>query len=484
MSSRLRAGGRSLWALALAVILGSSATAIAQTPTAGTGTITGKVTEKGGKDPVAYANVVVLGTKQGAQTGDDGGYTIHNVPPGTYQVKVLGMGYEPVTKTVTVNAGQAAQLSVDLGGGQKVVKQVEEIVVTAQKLIDTKSSTTKQSDLGETLKDLPVENLQRGHRPQGRRRRHQGGELHFRGGRGGEVKFQVDGVEVRDPLFGQQRQRSRTWPSPAPTCSRAASTPSTATRSRASSTCTTREGGDKFGGEVQWHTDRYGETDKTFNNYDRFTFGFGGPTPIKQPDLLRAPTKARSRDTYLKSGMTESTPQRSSTSSGSATASRTRSTRTSSSRIEPNPSEKVTFEDDQQPRRSTRPYNHMWSRKGYVAVTYDTAQADGQPNATRPSYGTWSFFPEDSTYQSDEHARPRADDRRARSASSRRVWTHQLSTRRRVHGPRWRASSSTTTARWATRSRGSTTRARRSTGRGNASDRTIRSTPPTATTRT
>src|SRR5204863_4988276 len=55
MSSRLRAGGRSLWALALAVILGSSATALAQTPTAGTGTITGKVTDKGGKDPVSYA---------------------------------------------------------------------------------------------------------------------------------------------------------------------------------------------------------------------------------------------------------------------------------------------------------------------------------------------------------------------------------------------------------------------------------------------
>ncbi len=30
----------------------------------------------------------------------------------------------------------------------------------------------------------------------------QGGELHFRGGRGGEVQYQVDGVPVRDPLVG------------------------------------------------------------------------------------------------------------------------------------------------------------------------------------------------------------------------------------------------------------------------------------------
>src|SRR5262245_39054938 len=70
MSSRLRAGARGLWALAFAIILGSSATAFAQTP--GSGSITGKITEKGGKDPVGYANVVVLGTKQGAQTAEDG----------------------------------------------------------------------------------------------------------------------------------------------------------------------------------------------------------------------------------------------------------------------------------------------------------------------------------------------------------------------------------------------------------------------------
>jgi hypothetical protein len=40
------------------------------------------------------------------------------------------------------------------------VKQVEEIVVTAQKLIDTKTSSTKQLVTSESLKDLPVENLQ------------------------------------------------------------------------------------------------------------------------------------------------------------------------------------------------------------------------------------------------------------------------------------------------------------------------------------
>ena len=40
-------------------------------PGAATGRITGKVTERG-KEPVAFANVIVLGTKQGTQTDENG----------------------------------------------------------------------------------------------------------------------------------------------------------------------------------------------------------------------------------------------------------------------------------------------------------------------------------------------------------------------------------------------------------------------------
>ena len=50
-------------------------------------------------------------------------------------------------------------------------------------------------------------------------------------------------------------------------------------------------------------------------------------------------------------------------------------------------------------RSSATPYNHMWSRKGYVSVRHDTVTApDGTPR-TAPVYGSWSFFPEDSTYE-------------------------------------------------------------------------------------
>jgi hypothetical protein len=84
------------------------------------------------------------------------------------------------------------------------VKQVEEIVVTGERRIDTKSSTTKQSITAEKLREMPVDNLSQAVATKAGVVA-MGGELHFRGGRGGEVKFQFDGVGVSDPLSGRRR---------------------------------------------------------------------------------------------------------------------------------------------------------------------------------------------------------------------------------------------------------------------------------------
>ena len=378
-----RVGRWSLFAL-----LAIASPALAQT----TGTIAGKVTEKGGKDLVAYATVIVLGTKQGAHTADDGTFTIRSVPAGSYQVRVLGLGYEPVTRTVSVNAGATATLDVDLGGGQKVVKQVEEIVVSAQKLIDTKSSASKQLVSSESLKDLPVENLQQAVGLKAGVIASSDG-LHFRGGRAGEVKFQLDGVEVSDPLFGRSANVGNLAVASADVLSGGFD----AEYGNALSgivNVQTREGGPKFGGEVQWHTDRYGESVKTFNNYDRFTFGFGGPTPVKELTYYGT-FEGIWTDTYLKSGMTES---RHNFLDIIRLGNRQSNDLNSNLKLAyTHRGWKATLEGLSNQSIRT-PYIHMWSRKGYVAVTYDTTETNGQDVLT-PKYGKWSFFPEDSTYQ-------------------------------------------------------------------------------------
>ena len=145
-----------------AVLLLSIAPALAQAPrpaapSGGVGRIAGHVVEIG-KDPVAYANVVVLGTKQGTMTDEKGNFVIVGVPVGTQEVKVQQVGFEPLVRTVDVNAGATSNLEFNFGA-KKVVKQIEEIEVRAEKRIDTKSSTTKQSISSEKLRELPVDNL-------------------------------------------------------------------------------------------------------------------------------------------------------------------------------------------------------------------------------------------------------------------------------------------------------------------------------------
>src|SRR5262249_61546364 len=58
-----------------------------------------------------------------------------------------------------------------------------------------------------------------------------------------------------------------------------------------------------LGGDVRGDTDRYADPTKTYDNYDLFTFGFGGPTPVKTLTYF-ATYEGTFTDTYLKSGWT------------------------------------------------------------------------------------------------------------------------------------------------------------------------------------
>src|SRR5436190_815698 len=72
-------------------------------PSGPTGKIVGKVMERG--TPLGYANIILLGTRQGAASDESGSFVIPGVPVGTYQVKLMATGYDPVIQSVQVNAG-------------------------------------------------------------------------------------------------------------------------------------------------------------------------------------------------------------------------------------------------------------------------------------------------------------------------------------------------------------------------------------------
>jgi len=383
---------------------------------AASGTISGKVKGEG----AGFANIIILGSRQGAQTDETGNFVIRGVPVGEQQVKVQQVGFDAQTKTVTVNAGAVTTVEFDLGSS-KVVKQIEEIEVRAEKRIDTKSSTTKQSISGEKLRELPVDNIREAVGLKAGVVSSADG-LHFRGGRAGEVKYQFDGVEVSDPLSGRGAGIANLAVAGAEVLSGGFDAEYGNALSGVVS-LSTREGTDRFGGEVRWDTDRYGDPTKTFDNFDRFTFGFGGPTPIKNLTYF-ATYEGTFTDTYLKTSLSENKRTLWDFITLGNRQSNTVNTNVKLA-YRANPRNKVTFEMINNHAVNT-PYNHMWSRDGFVQVTYDTIRSPGQPNQYRPRYGSWSATQLDSTYQAmnmPDHV-PTNDNRFGQYTA---VWTDQLS---------------------------------------------------------
>ncbi len=97
-----------------AVIVPALLVAAAGTARAQTGRVTGIVTVSPGSQPVAGVNLSVVGTAVRAATGPDGRFTLNNVPAGPQQVRAQRIGFAPTTLAVTVVAGQAVSLNVQL----------------------------------------------------------------------------------------------------------------------------------------------------------------------------------------------------------------------------------------------------------------------------------------------------------------------------------------------------------------------------------
>ena len=114
--------------LAQAAFFGTLAigSAVAQTPQQGT--ITGRVTDAATSQPVAAAQVSIVGSNVGTQASSDGQFTIRGVSAGTVEMRVLRVGYAEVKQSVTVTAGQTATVNVQM---RAVVTTLAPVVTTA-----------------------------------------------------------------------------------------------------------------------------------------------------------------------------------------------------------------------------------------------------------------------------------------------------------------------------------------------------------------
>ena len=95
---------------------------------AGGGTVRGRVTEVGTGTPLEGAQVLVTGTRQGAPTKADGRFVLVGVAPGAALLRVVRLGYQPLSRTVQVVAGGDVTADFSLA---EAVKTLDAIVTTA-----------------------------------------------------------------------------------------------------------------------------------------------------------------------------------------------------------------------------------------------------------------------------------------------------------------------------------------------------------------
>ena len=102
------------WMQRLAGVVGVLMAAGSLSAQGGTGQVVGTVTSAATGRPLAGAQVVVVGTQQGAMAGADGRYTISGVAPGARQVRATFLGHTESTRGVTVTAGGTATANLAL----------------------------------------------------------------------------------------------------------------------------------------------------------------------------------------------------------------------------------------------------------------------------------------------------------------------------------------------------------------------------------
>ncbi|HMH26121.1 MAG TPA: carboxypeptidase-like regulatory domain-containing protein, partial [Gemmatimonadaceae bacterium] len=109
------------------------------------GTISGRVVDATTTAPVPSAQIQIVGTARGGVTAEDGRFRIPNVRPGTYQVRVLRIGFQAGTQSVTVGNGQSIDLAYSL---TPVAVTLDQVVTLAT------GETTRKREQGNVVGTL------------------------------------------------------------------------------------------------------------------------------------------------------------------------------------------------------------------------------------------------------------------------------------------------------------------------------------------
>jgi len=167
-------------------------------------TIKGYVYEKETGEAVPFTNVYLKGTSYGSTTDGNGNFILNRILPGTYNLTIKSMGYDSLSQTITLKAGDVIVKKLGL---LKSSFNLKEVNITAEKEIartETRTSvvyvTPKQikqmptiggtPDLAQYLQVLPGVIFTGD----------QGGQLYIRGGSPIQNKVILDGMVIYNPF--------------------------------------------------------------------------------------------------------------------------------------------------------------------------------------------------------------------------------------------------------------------------------------------
>ena len=162
-----------------------------------TGKITGVVKDAKSGEPLPGVNLIVMDYPIGAASDIDGFYVILNVPPGTYTLEAIMIGYATFNITgIEVNIDQTSVVNIDL---QEETLELETIEVVAERPVVQKDVAASRVNLSrEEIEAIPVVTVSN---VIGLQAGVEG--LNIRGGGLDEVAVMVDGITMRDERDNQ-----------------------------------------------------------------------------------------------------------------------------------------------------------------------------------------------------------------------------------------------------------------------------------------
>jgi len=178
------------------------------------GTIRGRIVSATDAQPLPGVQVFIPDEGLGTVSDLDGNFLLLNVPIGSHEVNVVMIGYKTIKAELTVSMDKTTWYNVSL---EAAALQGETIYVSGEKKLVEKGRTSKKVTVGkEAIEALPIKDISELYSLQAGVVKIESGmqgavpgneergleEVHVRGGRSGEIAYMIDGLYIRNPIYG------------------------------------------------------------------------------------------------------------------------------------------------------------------------------------------------------------------------------------------------------------------------------------------